>query len=83
MTTIGSFEARTNLPKLLARVSQGERFVITKRGRPVAMLVPPVQESPADVGQLVEEMLAWRDREGPRLEGKGTLRELIEEGRRF
>lgn len=36
-----------------------------------------------DVRQLVQEMLAFRDREGPTLGGRVTIRELIEEGRRL
>ena len=33
-------DAKTNLSKLLARVSQGEEIVIAKAGRPVAKLTP-------------------------------------------
>jgi prevent-host-death family protein len=33
-------EAKTNLSKLLARVSAGEEVIITKAGTPVARLVP-------------------------------------------
>ncbi|MDO9452964.1 MAG: type II toxin-antitoxin system prevent-host-death family antitoxin [Stagnimonas sp.] len=38
---IGSYEAKTHLPKLLARVAKGERITITKRGKVIAELVPP------------------------------------------
>ena len=40
MPNIGAYEAKTHLPKLLDRVEGGERFVITKHGRPVAELIP-------------------------------------------
>ena len=82
MTTIGSYEAKTHLPELLERAAKGERIVITKRGKPVAMLVP-VEESRTDIGLAVAEMLEHRDRYGPKL-GKGlSIRKLIDEGRRF
>lgn len=82
MNTIGAYEAKTHLPELLERVAKGERFVITKRGRQVAMLVPP--EAPAqDVATAVRAMLEWRDANGPRLGGDLRLRDLIEHGRRF
>jgi prevent-host-death family protein len=82
MTSIGSYEAKTHLPELLDRVAGGETIVITKRGKPVAMLVPVASKNP-DVGLLVKEMLDHRDSQGPRL-GRGlTVRKLIEEGRRF
>lgn len=38
--TIGAFEAKTHLPRLLERVARGESLTITKHGRPVARLVP-------------------------------------------
>ena len=40
MTEFGSFEAKTHLPQLLDRVAKGEKIVITRCGKPVAMLVP-------------------------------------------
>jgi prevent-host-death family protein len=83
MISVGSFQAKTHLPELLDRVARGEKILITKRGRPVAMLVPSPQQGTKNVKQVVKEMLQFRDREGPKLGGKATIRELIEEGRRF
>ena len=40
MEAVGSFEAKTHLPKLLERVARGEKITITKHGKPVAMLAP-------------------------------------------
>ncbi len=82
MESIGSFEAKTHLPQLLERVAKGEEFTITKHGKPVAKLGPvqPTKSKP-DVNQVIEEMKAFQ--KGNTL-GKGiTIRELIEEGRRF
>ena len=81
MKTVGSFEAKTHLSQLLARVARGEKILITRHGKPAALLVPPPQEE-KDVKQIVKEMLAYRDREGPTLGGI-SIRELIEEGRRY
>lgn len=81
MTSVGAFEAKTHLARLLARVAKGEKILITSRGRAVAMLVPPETEK-TDVKQTVEAMLAWRDGRGPTL-GEGlSVRDLLEEGRR-
>jgi len=41
MRTAGVREARKNLSALLDEVRKGREVVITKRGRPVAKLVPP------------------------------------------
>lgn len=40
MTEIGAFEAKNKLSALLDRVARGDEVVITRRGRPVAKLVP-------------------------------------------
>ena len=40
MITVGAFEAKTHLSRLLRRVAAGEEIVICRGGRPVARLVP-------------------------------------------
>ena len=37
---IGAFEAKNKLSSLLERAERGEEIVITRRGKPVARLVP-------------------------------------------
>ena len=69
MTTVGSYQAKTHLPELLERVSRGEKILITRRGKPVAMLTAPPQQPDPDVRQVVKEMLAFRDKFGPKLGG--------------
>lgn len=81
METIGSFEAKAHLTQLFERVAQGEEFTITENGKPVARLVPTqVAESNPDVRAAVEAMKTFR--KGRRLDGL-SVREMIEEGRRF
>ncbi len=41
MKEIGAFEAKTKLGQLLDWVEAGEEVIITRRGKPVARLVPP------------------------------------------
>jgi prevent-host-death family protein len=83
MIAIGVYEAKTQLPKLLERVRHGERFLITKHGRPVAELVPAGVEEAPDVKQIIQQMQEWQQREGPTLGPGLTIRELREAGRRF
>jgi prevent-host-death family protein len=45
MKTAGIREARQQLSVLLDEVRRGSEIVITDRGRPVARLVPPREES--------------------------------------
>ena len=80
METIGSYEAKTHLPSLLARVAQGEKFTITRHGVPVALLVPAVALERPDAAQVIAEIK--RLRRGRKLRGV-TIGRLIEEGRRY
>ena len=80
MIEVGSYEAKTHLPRLLDRVARGERITITKHGVPVAMLVPVENRSKMSRQEAVEAMRAFR--KGHRLDGL-TIREMIEEGRKY
>lgn len=65
MTTIGSFEARTHFSDLLRRVENGgERFVLTVRGKPVAVLGPvtPGKAAGQDLADLLGELREFRAR---------------------
>jgi prevent-host-death family protein len=80
MATVGSYEAKTHLPKLLEKVAKGERIIITKHGLPVAELVPSSGRGATDVKTVIKELRELRKK--IRLGGL-SLRDMIEEGRRF
>lgn len=89
MPEIGAYEAKTHLPKLLERVEKGERFVITRHGRPIAELTPIAERDSAGIRKAVGELRSVRKtlaRRGVRLKdilGSGeSLRELAHEGHR-
>ena len=81
MDTVDTFDAKTHLTQLLERVSKGERIMITRRGKPVAMLVPPEVDAISDSAQVGRDMLAYRDKANRTL--KGSFRELAHEGHRY
>jgi prevent-host-death family protein len=81
MTSISFYEARTHLSELLDQVARGKKILITRRGKPAALLSPPPAEAEKDVAEVLAQMKALR--RGNRL-GEGlTVRDLIDEGRRF
>jgi prevent-host-death family protein len=79
MDTVGAYEAKTQLSKLLERVMKGERITITKHGVPVAVLQPPDSGKSEDIKTVISEILKFRERHS--LKGH-SLKDLIEEGRR-
>lgn len=77
--TVGLFEAKTHLSELVNQVSAGgEDVVITRRGKAVARIVP--FDTRAEVDAALSRLLAARQESTP---GEGSLRDLIEEGRRW
>lgn len=80
MRTIGSYEAKTHLPRLLDEVSRGETITITKHGSPVAMLVPVSEAKRMSIGEAIDGLKEFR--KGRTLGGL-NIRELVEEGRRY
>lgn len=90
MADIGAYEAKTHLPKLLERVEKGERFVITRHGKPVAELIPVPARDTAAIARAITEIRAVRQRlaqRGVRLRdvlGKSkTWRDLAHDGHRY
>ena len=81
MRSIGAYEAKTHLPRLLDRVAQGESLTITRHGRPVARLVP-VQDEARDRARLAARRILDRR---ARLERTSVpeLIDTIHEGHRF
>ena len=78
---IGVFEAKTHLSSLLDRVAKGEKITITRHGMPVAILAPV-----GEIGQklshadIVKGMRILRGRVKP---GRTSVREMVQQGRRF
>lgn len=78
MKQVGVYEAKTQLPRLLDEVEQGETITITRHGRPVARVVP-IRGRQRSVKEAIEAIREFR--QGHTL-GDITVKELIEEGRR-
>ncbi len=79
MTTVGAYEAKTHLPRLLNRVAKGEKIVITKHGIPVAVLQQPELSKKTLPQNVIADLRIFRKNHS--LKGL-PLKEIIEEGRR-
>jgi prevent-host-death family protein len=83
MTNVGIFEAKNRLSELVERAARGEEIVITRRGEPLARLMPP--RAPDAPGQARALAARIRNSRAGRPLGLGdgaSVRDLIEEGRR-
>lgn len=82
METVAIFEAKSRLSEILAAVENGEEFTVTKRGQPIARIVPYLQaRSDTAIAQsraLIAHLRAARDAAPV---DDFDLREAIEDGR--
>jgi prevent-host-death family protein len=80
MKSVGAYQAKTHLSELLDEVSRGARISITRKGVPVAMMVPPSSRRKEDVSEAIRKLKEFR--KGITLGGI-SVRELIDAGRRY
>lgn len=80
MKTVGAYEAKTRLAQLLDSVAKGERITITRHGVPVAVLSPAEPAKGVAVAETIRALQRFRRK---RRLGGVSLRQLIEEGRRY
>jgi len=80
---VGSFEAKNKLSSLLEMAERGQRIVITRRGKKVAMLIRP-DDAVASQESLSPERILARFRAIRSAAGKGdeSIRSMIQEGRK-
>jgi prevent-host-death family protein len=83
MKTVGSYEAKTHLPRLLDQVAKGETITITKRGKPVAVLSPAQPQPEPDVAAVIAELRAFSTEQARKYGTFSTreIKEMIEDGR--
>ncbi len=79
METVNIHRAKTQLSKLIERVSEGEEIVIARGGKPVARLVPLERRRPRGLGRMKGRIRIARDFNAPLpedllalFEGKGA-----------
>jgi prevent-host-death family protein len=76
---VSLFDAKTHLSRLVARAERGEVLTITRRGRPVARLVPaPEAGRTSDRRQLLARLRSFR----ARIARPVDVRALVRAGRR-
>ncbi len=79
MIEVGAFDAKTHLSSLLDKVAQGEEVLITRRGLPVARLIPAGRVERARTAGAIEALRTLRS--GLKLRGL-DWKALRDEGRR-
>ena len=82
MIEIGAFEAKTHFSALLERAARGEEILITKRGKPLAKIVPAKPtHNPEEVRAALERLRAMAKAAGLKPPTPEELKAWREEGR--
>ena len=82
MKHFGAFEAKTHFSEILGDVINGEKFIITKHGVQVAMMIPfnQAEESHDPVKDAIRTLKNLR--KGITLGKKLSIRKMLQEGRK-
>ena len=77
---IGAFEAKTHFSQIIEKAEHGADFIVTRRGKPVAKIIPFEQKQEMTWEEALEGFRELRKhfRGKP---GSFNVREAIEEGR--
>ncbi len=78
--SVGAFEAKTHFSNLLDRVEKGDRIVITRHGREVAVLSPIEKRLSPMLPEIIERALAAS--KGTSLPKGMTIKDMINAGRK-
>ena len=80
MKSYGVFEAKTRFSELVEQAARGEEVLITRRGQPVARLVPAQSRDVEAIRRTIRDLKAFRERHSL---GGIDWRELRDEGRKY
>jgi prevent-host-death family protein len=78
---IGAFEAKTHFSQIINQVEGGADYVVTRRGKPVAKIIPFEKKQDMTFQEAVAEFKEIRKKYRGK-PGSFNIREAIEEGRR-
>jgi prevent-host-death family protein len=77
--TVSSFDAKTHLAQLIHDAENGQSIIITRRGKPVARIVPFEPVVSTDFGVLADEFRKFRSG----IKGAVNVIELRDAGRKY
>jgi len=80
MTTLKAVDAKSHFSEILDRAARGEEFVVTRRGKPVARVLPYARMTQRDLGEFLGELRQFRQELGPVRRSGESWSELSREG---
>lgn len=81
MKTVAVIEARRRLTEILTAVEHGEEYTITKRGAPIARIIPAREVDPASLAEAEELITRIKTSRKGSMLSEEEYREAVEEDR--
>ncbi len=81
MIEVGIFDLKTHLSEMIGRVQNGEEFLVTNRGNPVALLTSPEEIKHREEGLFFSELNSMLQKT-PLADDINSLKDMINEGRK-
>jgi prevent-host-death family protein len=81
MKTIAVFEAKSRLSEILAAVEHGEEYTVTKRGAPIARIIPIRAVDPASMAEAEELITRIKASRKDSMLSEKEYREAVGDGR--
>ena len=78
---IGAFEAKTNFSQILEKIVNGNTYIITRRGKPVAKIIP-FKEKTISRKEAINTLREMRKLYNGK-SGDFNIREAIKDGRKY
>ena len=76
MQSRGVFEAKTHFSEIIEQVLQGEEFLITRRGQPIAKITTVNGQNHEAIAKTIEDILQFRKgRKSTQSQSKAWIRQ--------
>lgn len=79
MEKVGIYEAKTHFTRWIDKVAEGDSVIITRHGKPVAVLNSYGPAYKTDLAQVVSELRLFRKGKST---GNLSIRQMMDEGRK-
>lgn len=79
---IGSYEAKTHLPRILKEVEAGREFTVTRNGKAIAKIVP-IEGEKMSRQEAIDQLKKLRKEVNFKLPEGMTYKDMVNEGRRY
>ena len=81
---IGSFEAKTKFSHVISEVvDNNTNYIITRRGKPVAIIKPYLEDEVNHKKEVIDDFMEYRDSKNLELHRNGSIFDIIHDKHKY